>query len=163
MYHFRTLLSWPNLSRASFHVFTFLTHILSSLGSNETTLCFPFTPRAIVAQSPWQASHSASFWKCQQLLRGLSPQASRRSCEAGGGVHWPIHKTRSACGFIYHSQLASPTQGRDTETTMHRRCSATLVTGRRNGQEGSGEGYCWGNDFAQGKTHVRAKKRRKKD
>ena len=106
MYHFRTLLSWPNLSRASFHVFTFLTHILSSLGSNETTLCFPFTPRAIVAQSPWRASHSASFWKCQQLLRGLSPQASRRSCEAGGGA--PLaHPQNSQCLWVHLSQSAS--------------------------------------------------------
>ena len=94
---------------------------------------------------------------------GSLPRPPGAPVKLGEGPHWPIHKTRSACGFIYHSQLASPTQGRDTETTMHRRCSATLVTGRRNGQEGSGEGYCWGNDFAQGKTHVRAKKRRKKD
>lgn len=106
MDHFRKLLSWPNLSRASFHVFTFLTHILSSLGSNETTLCFPFTPRAIVAQSPLQASHSASFSKCQQLLRGLSPQTSRRSCEAGGGASL-AHQQNSQCLWVHLSQSAS--------------------------------------------------------
>lgn len=106
MDHFRKLLSWPNLSRASFHVFTFLTHILSSLGSNETTLCFPFTPKAIVAQSPLQASHSASFSKCQQLLRGLSPQTSRRSCEAGGGASL-AHQQNSQCLWVHLSQSAS--------------------------------------------------------
>lgn len=94
---------------------------------------------------------------------GSLPRPPGAHVKLGEGLHWLINKTLSACGFIYHSQLASPTQNRYTETIIHRRYSATLVTGKRNGQEGSGEGYCWGNDFAQGKTHVRAKKRRKKD
>lgn len=88
-------------------VSTFLIHILSSLGSSETTVFVFLLP----PEPSLLSLHRRLLTLCLVLKVSAASQGSlpRPLCAHTGGLHWHTDKAVTECGFICHSQLVCHT------------------------------------------------------